>query len=47
MNRILEVTDEDETLVLEYLDLDDLKNERILPKNLVLETDQRQRIRSI
>jgi len=31
MNRILEVTDEDETLVLEYLSLDDLKNERILP----------------
>jgi hypothetical protein len=30
MNRILEVTDEDETLVLEYLSLDDLKNERIL-----------------
>jgi len=36
MNRILIVTDEDETL--EYIDLDDLKNERILPKNLVLET---------
>lgn len=31
MNRILEVTDEDETLVLEYLSLDDLKNEGILP----------------
>jgi len=30
VNRILEVTDEDETLVLEYLSLDDLKNERIL-----------------
>jgi hypothetical protein len=31
MNRILEVTDEDETLVLEYLSLDDLTNEKILP----------------
>ena len=31
MNRILEVTDEDETLVLEYIDLKDLQNERILP----------------
>jgi hypothetical protein len=31
MNRILEVTDEDETLVLEYIDLEDLRNERILP----------------
>ena len=31
MNRILEVTDEDETLVLEYLTLDDLNSERILP----------------
>ena len=31
MNRILQVTDEDETLVLEYVTLDDLKNERILP----------------
>jgi hypothetical protein len=31
MNRILEVTDEDETLVLEYLTLDDLESERILP----------------
>lgn len=34
MNRILEVTDEDETLVLEYLTLDDLTNERILPNFL-------------
>ena len=32
MNRILEVTDEDETLVLEYLDLEDLKDERIFPR---------------
>jgi hypothetical protein len=40
MNRILEVTDEDETLVLEFLDLDDLKNERILPKNFATEPDQ-------
>ena len=31
MNRILIVTDEDETLVLEYLDLEDLKNEKIIP----------------
>lgn len=34
MNRILEVSDEDETLVLEFLDLDDLKNEGILPRNI-------------
>ena len=33
MNRILEVTDEDETLALEYVDLDDLRNEGILPQN--------------
>jgi hypothetical protein len=31
MNRILEVTDEDETLNLEYIDLDDIRNERLLP----------------
>jgi hypothetical protein len=31
MNRILEVTDEDETLVLEFIDLDDIRDERILP----------------
>lgn len=31
MNRILEVTDEDETLILEYLDLDDIRYERLLP----------------
>ena len=30
---ILQVTDEDETLVLEFLDLDDLRNEGILPPN--------------
>ena len=30
MNRILEVTDEDETLVLEYVDIDDLRG--ILPR---------------
>jgi hypothetical protein len=30
MNRILEVTDEDETPVLEYIDLGDIRNERIL-----------------
>jgi hypothetical protein len=40
MNRILEVTDEDETLVLEFLDLHDLENERILPRNFVTEKDQ-------
>lgn len=33
MNRILEVTDENETLALEFVDLDDLINERILPRN--------------
>jgi hypothetical protein len=32
MNRILEVTDEDETLTLEFVDLDDLRNEGILPR---------------
>jgi hypothetical protein len=31
MNRILQVTDEDETLALEYIDLDDIRTERILP----------------
>jgi hypothetical protein len=40
MNRILEVTDEDETLVLEFVNLDDLRNERILPKSLLTELDQ-------
>ena len=34
MNRILEVTDENETLVLEYIDLDDLRKEGILPRNI-------------
>jgi hypothetical protein len=34
MNRILEVTDEDETLVLEYTDLDDLKRKNITRKYL-------------
>lgn len=32
MNRILEVTDDNETLVLEYVNLDDLRNEGILPR---------------
>ncbi len=32
MNRILEVTDEDDTLILEFVDLDDLRNEGILPR---------------
>jgi hypothetical protein len=40
MNRILEVMDEDETLTLEYVDLDDLKNERILPGNIWTRPDQ-------
>ena len=31
MNRILQVTDEDENLVLEYIDLNDIRTERILP----------------
>jgi hypothetical protein len=31
MNRILVVTDEDETLVLEYVDLDDIRDEKIIP----------------
>jgi hypothetical protein len=29
MNRILEVTDEDDTLFFEYTDLDDLRSERV------------------
>jgi hypothetical protein len=41
MNRILEVTDEDETLVLEYVSLDDLKDERILPDFNLNRGDQR------
>ena len=32
MNRILEVTDEDDTLILEFVDLTDLRNEGILPR---------------
>ena len=32
MNRILEVTDEDDTLILDFVDLDDLRNEGILPR---------------
>jgi len=40
MNRILEVTDEDDTLILEFVDLNDLKHERLLPINLVNELDQ-------
>jgi hypothetical protein len=34
MNRILVVTDEDDTLILEFVDLDDLRNEAILPKHV-------------
>jgi hypothetical protein len=33
MNRILEVTDEDDNLVLEFVDLEDLRNEGILPRH--------------
>jgi len=40
MNRILTVTDENETLEFEYVDLDDLKNERILPNLFVTKQDQ-------
>ncbi len=32
MNRILEVTDDNETLVLEYVEIDDLRKEGILPR---------------
>ena len=32
MNRIVEVTDEDESLVLQFVDLDDLRNEGIIPR---------------
>jgi hypothetical protein len=32
MNRILEVTDLDDTLFLEFVDLDDLRNDGILPR---------------
>jgi len=32
MNRILEVTDQDDNLILEFVDLDDLRNEGILPR---------------
>ena len=32
MNRILEVTDEDETLILEFVDIEDLRAEGILPR---------------
>jgi hypothetical protein len=34
MNRILTVTDEDETLALEFISIDDLRYEGILPKNI-------------
>jgi hypothetical protein len=37
---ILVVTDEDESLVLEFVDLYDLQNERILPGNTGLPSDQ-------
>ena len=39
MNRILEVT-EDDTLILEFVDLDDLRNEGILPQNPSQRPDQ-------
>lgn len=34
MKRILEVTDEDDTLILEFVELDDLRDERILPRHV-------------
>ena len=37
MNRILEVTDEDDTLVLEFVDIEDLRDERILPRASMFE----------
>jgi hypothetical protein len=40
MHRILEVIDENDTLILEYVDLDDLRNERILSEHLWTEQDQ-------
>ena len=40
MNRILEVTDEDETLALEFIELDDLRTEGILPQNSANLADQ-------
>jgi hypothetical protein len=36
----LQVTDEDETLILEFLDLNDLRDEMILPRNLLTSPDQ-------
>ena len=36
MNRILVVTDEDDTLALEFLDLDDLRSEGIIPREFAL-----------
>jgi hypothetical protein len=40
MNRILEVTDENDSLILEFIDLDDLKTEGLLPKLTVTTKDQ-------
>ena len=40
MNRILEVTDEDDNLVLQFVELDDLRNEGILPQNPAHFADQ-------
>jgi hypothetical protein len=34
MNRILEVTDEDDTLILEFVSLDDLRYDGTLPRNI-------------
>jgi hypothetical protein len=34
MNRILVVTDEDETLILEYVSLDDLRHDGTLPRQI-------------
>ena len=35
MNRILEVTDENDNLILEYVDLNDLISDGTLPKTIV------------
>ena len=34
MNRILEVTDLDDTLFLEFVDLEDLRNDGVIPRQI-------------
>jgi hypothetical protein len=34
MNRILTVTDEDDSLILEFVEIDDLRREGTLPKHV-------------